>query len=152
MGSVTTQAVQYVRTTDGASIAYCVEGEGPTLVTIPSAPISHVQRSHELFEELFEALAGRFRHVWYDSRGSGLSDRKAMDFTLDARLRDLEAVLAQTARGLVALSGGYDAVPVAIAYAAHRPEDVSHLVLIDGWSKYLRLSRNDNDGCGRGAA
>jgi class 3 adenylate cyclase len=131
-----TAPVRYARTSDGVSIAYCVAGDGPTLIGIPSAPMSHVQLAPDMLPDQFAELAASFKHVWYDSRGSGLSDRTAIDFTLEARLRDLDAVISNVGGGSVALIGAYDAVPVAIAYAAENPDLVSHLVLSDGWSRY----------------
>jgi class 3 adenylate cyclase len=84
----------------------------------------------------FEAHAASFRHIWYDSRASGLSERGAIDFSLAARTEDLRAVMLEVGGGPFVLTGAYDAVPVAISCAAAYPEDVSHLVLSDGWSSY----------------
>ncbi len=128
--------VQYAQTADGVSIAYSVAGSGKTLVLVPSVPFTHVQRAWELPGYYLQGLAESFRLVWYDSRGSGLSDRNATDFSMDAMMRDLETVLAGAVTEPFVLMATYDGTPIAATYAATRPERVSHLILVDGWSKF----------------
>ena len=71
--------------------------------------------------------------VRYDSRGSGLSDRDVSDFSLDAMMLDLEAVVDRVGLKKFALYGQIQSGPVATAYAARHPERVSHLIL---WCSY----------------
>jgi pimeloyl-ACP methyl ester carboxylesterase/DNA-binding CsgD family transcriptional regulator len=73
--------------------------------------------------------------VRYDPRGCGLSDRDVSDFSLDAWVRDLEAVA--DAAGLVRFSllGMSQGGAIAIAYAARHPERVEKLVL---YGAYVR--------------
>jgi class 3 adenylate cyclase len=127
--------IQYAHTKDGVSIAYAAAGKGRTLIFVPSPPLTHVQRLPQVYQRLWEGLAERFHFVWYDSRGSGLSDRDAIDFSMPAMMRDLEAVAESARRGQFALFAGWDGVPIAITYAATRLEHVSHLILVDGWVK-----------------
>ena len=75
--------IQYARTSDGVSIAYATAGRGRTVIDVPSPPLSHVQRQWDL-SYFHRGLAERFRTIWYDSGGSGMSDRKATDFTMPA--------------------------------------------------------------------
>ena len=133
--------IQYAQTSDGVSIAYATAGGGPPLLVVPLPPFSHVQATWETFARVYQPLAERFHLVWYDSRGSGLSDREAIDFSMDAMVHDLEAVIASsglTRFPMVAARGG---VLVAVTYAAVRPEKVSSLVLHDGWMKFSDLNR-----------
>ncbi len=85
--------IQYAKTSDGVSIAFCVMGDGPPLVFVPPPPFCHVQLDWDTSFH-FKGWARAFRFVWYDSRGTGLSDRDAIDFSMDAMLRDIEAVVA----------------------------------------------------------
>src|SRR5437870_662618 len=119
-------------TSDDVSIAYATAGQGRTVIDIPSPPLSHAQRQWELLSDFHHGLAERFRTVWYDSRGSGMSDRKATDFTMAAMLLDLEAVAERAGEDRFVLYSVYDGVSIAIAYAAKRPDRVSHLVVVDG--------------------
>jgi len=127
--------IQYAQTADGVSIAYAAAGKGRTLIFVPWSPFTHVQRQPEVFPRLWEGLAERFHFVWYDSRGSGLSDRDAVGFSMAAMMRDLEAVTESAGGGQFALFSVFDGVPPAITYAATQPERVSHLILVDGWMK-----------------
>ena len=124
--------IQYAKTSDGVAIAYATAGQGRTLISVPSPPLSHVQRQPDLLSEHYRGFLERFRAVWYDSRGSGMSDRRATDFTMPAMLLDLEAVADRAGGETFVLYSVYDGVSIAIAYAAKHPDRVSHLVLVDG--------------------
>ena len=128
--------ISYARTSDGVNVAYTVMGAGPTVVHMPEQPYSHQLLWPEAFPETYAAMNERFRTVRYDVRGSGMSDRGTRDFSLDAMVRDLEAVAGSTAEGPFALVGQFDSVPVAVTFAVAHPERVSHLVLIDGYASF----------------
>jgi class 3 adenylate cyclase len=125
--------VQYAKTSDGVDIAFASMGEGPPLVTLPLFAISHVQRLSAMFPNVFQSLTRTFRLIWYDSRGTGLSDRDAIDFSMEATMRDLDAVIDRTGLREFAVWALWDAVPIALTYATTFPDRVSHLILIDGW-------------------
>jgi class 3 adenylate cyclase len=127
--------IQYARTSDGVSIAFCVMGEGPPLVRAAVPGWNHAQHDWVAWSRIFPPLTQRFRVILHDSRGTGLSDRSAMDFSMDAMLRDLDAVVARVGLDSFGLCSWINGVPIAIAYAATRPERVSHLVLVDGWAR-----------------
>ena len=67
-------------------------------------------------------LSRQHTYIRYDQRGSGLSDSDAADFSLEAGVADLEAVVE--ALGLVRfpLLGMSQGGAVAIAYATRHPE------------------------------
>jgi class 3 adenylate cyclase/pimeloyl-ACP methyl ester carboxylesterase len=127
--------IQYAKTTDGVSIAFASMGEGPPLVRVPTLGMNHVQRDWEMFLGAFQELTQTFRVIWYDPRGAGLSDRDEVDFSMEAMMRDLDAVIGRTGLGSFALFAFVNAVPMAVTYAARFPDRVSHLILIDGWTK-----------------
>jgi class 3 adenylate cyclase/DNA-binding CsgD family transcriptional regulator len=124
--------IQYAKTSDGVSIAYATAGQGRTVIDVPSPPVSHAQRQWDLLPHFYRGLAERFHSIWYDSRGSGMSERKATDFTMPAMVLDLEAVADRSGADKFVLYSVYDGVSIAIAYAAKHPGRVSHLVLVDG--------------------
>jgi class 3 adenylate cyclase len=129
--------IQYAQTTDGVSIAFWTLGDGKPAVEMPTLPVSHIQGEWQIPEwrRWYEALARTRKVVRYDCRGSGLSDRDVNDFSLDAHLRDLQAVADRLPQEKFALLAPIHAGPVAIAYAAHHPERVSHLVLWHSWAR-----------------
>jgi pimeloyl-ACP methyl ester carboxylesterase/DNA-binding CsgD family transcriptional regulator len=123
--------IQYARTSDGVNIAFATWGRGRPIV-LPSnvwGNIGWQVKLPDVWLDIFSRLGWRL--VTFDGRGMGLSDRTQTDFSLEARLKDLEAVvsaLAADSFGLFAFSlSGF----AAIAYAAEHPERVSHLVLSD---------------------
>jgi pimeloyl-ACP methyl ester carboxylesterase/DNA-binding CsgD family transcriptional regulator len=130
--------LRYARTSDDVTIAYAVDGRGgPTLVWLPPAPFSDVlaQYGIPLLRDVYARMASRLRLVLFDGRGSGHSQREVSEFTLEADLRDLDAVVAQAGLTRFALLGYYHSVPTALAYAALHPDRVSHLVLFGGTAR-----------------
>jgi len=129
--------IQYAKTSDGVSIAYCVTGEGAPLVHLGWFPLSHLQVEWQIpeFRRWYERLAAKRMLVRYDGRGTGLSERDVTDWSLDAQLLDLEAMVDRLRIERFALFGSLHSGPVAIAYAARHPERVSKLVL---WCAYAR--------------
>jgi class 3 adenylate cyclase/pimeloyl-ACP methyl ester carboxylesterase len=123
--------IQYATTSDGVSIAYFEIGDGPALLHMPPIPFSHLtaQWADPLYRSWYEALAQRMRLIVYDHRGSGLSDREAPDFSLDAHLLDVDAVAGRLGLDQFGLAGICGSGPVAAAYAARHPERVTRLVL-----------------------
>jgi len=130
--------IQYAKTSDGVSIACAVFGDGPPLVFTGIAfGDVHVYASGVgAFKQVTDALVGLgWRFIMYDGRGMGSSDRGNTDFSLEARLRDLEAVIERTGVDRFAVCGILQGGAAAIAYAANHPGRVSHLVLAATYAK-----------------
>src|SRR5712691_11734704 len=110
--------IQYCTTSDGVSIAYYAMGEGPPLV-IPSMLLWGHLRARPFSEYGRDGSGlGRYnRIVRYDARGTGLSDRGAVDFSLEARVRDLTAVVDHLELARFDILAGAHASPTAIIYA-----------------------------------
>ncbi len=127
---MTEPRIQYAKTKDGVSIAYWTLGEGKAFVQLPSGH-THAQLEWEIPEirQWYERLAETRKVVRYDWRGSGLSERDVSDFSLDAGVSDLEAVVDRLGLETFALFGPTVSGTRAIAYAARHPERVSHLIL-----------------------
>ncbi len=128
--------IQYAKTKDGVSIAFYTLGEGTPLMQT-SGGVGHLQLEWQLAEGRIwlERLAENRMVVRYDVRGSGLSDRDVADFSLDAKVADLEAVVDRLGLERFALFGVFLDGPVAIAYAARHPERVSQLLLWCSWAR-----------------
>jgi pimeloyl-ACP methyl ester carboxylesterase len=132
-------SLRYARTTDGVSIAYTLTGDGPVLVWLPPVPLSNVfgQWRVPRFREAYERLGEHVRLVIYDGRGTGHSQRDVHDFSLEAMLRDLDAVVDHAAIETFALLGYYSSAVTAIAYAARHPDRVTRLILFGGTLRLL---------------
>jgi class 3 adenylate cyclase len=129
--------IQYAKTADGVSIAYYTLGEGVPLVVMPGIPSFQVQIVWEepRVRRFYERLAEKRMVVRFDPRGSGLSDHEVAEYSLDAYVVDLEAVVNHLGLGKFALVAPTHSGPVAIAYAASHPERVSHLIPWCSWAR-----------------
>ncbi len=129
--------IQYAQTADGVSIAFWTLGQGIPVVEMPISPFSHIQLEWQVREvrRQYERLAEKRKLIRYDSRGVGLSDRDVAEYSLDAYLLDLEAVVDHLGLEGFALFGSFSLGPVAIAYAARHPERVSRLLLWCSWAR-----------------
>jgi class 3 adenylate cyclase len=129
--------IQYAKTADGVSIAFSTLGEGTPLVYMSSMPLAYMQMEWQFsdWRRWHDRLASKRMVVHYDSRGWGLSGRDVADYSLDAHLLDLEAVVERLGLERFALLGQLNLGPVAIAYAARHPERVSHLLLWCSWAR-----------------
>ena len=130
--------IRYTTTADGVSIAYYTMGEGHPLVVASSVVWSHL-RWQPSFREYHRSRKGQglgrgLQVVRYDVRGAGLSDRHTLDFSMEAQLLDLEAVVERLELTRFAIFGSVHGTPAAIAYAARHPDRVSHLILADGYA------------------
>ncbi|HLF76192.1 MAG TPA: alpha/beta fold hydrolase [Dehalococcoidia bacterium] len=122
------QQIRFCTTADGARLAYAVAGAGPPLVFIPGW-VSHLEHSWSSTQQALQPLAARFRLVRYDKRGTGLSDRTIVDFSLAARIADFEAMVDHLALERFSIFATSAGGPIAMSYAATHPDRVQDLVL-----------------------
>ncbi len=123
--------IQYATTSDGVSIAYFAMGEGPPMIITPPIPWSHLQMQLDDpgYRAWYERIARTSRIICYDSRGSGLSDRKVADLSLEALELDILAIADKLGLEKFALLGISIGSPPAITLAAHHPERIWRLIL-----------------------
>jgi class 3 adenylate cyclase/predicted esterase len=124
------QHIRFVTAPDGVNLAVATLGSGPPLVLVPGW-LSHLEIDcrDRYARSLFERLTVSRQLIRYDKRGTGLSDRNVADYSLDAQVRDLEAIVEQLQLGPIALLGYCQGGPIAIRYAVLHPESVSGLIL-----------------------
>jgi len=132
--------VQFCRTSDDIRIAYACVGAGPPLVWAAHW-MSHLAFSWEspIWRHWTEEFAKDHAFVHYDERGNGLSDWGVSTFSVDAFVRDLEAVVDALGFDQFTLIGSSKGGPTAIAYAALHPERVSRLVLYGTFAQGSRI-------------
>ncbi|MGI8925195.1 MAG: alpha/beta fold hydrolase [Tepidiformaceae bacterium] len=123
--------IRYATTSDNVKIAFSAFGEGLPLVYTSNVWgdlqwYGHDPSSHNGVERLVQA---GWRVIKYDGRGMGSSARDVRDFSLVARVEDLEAVINAAGADRFVLCGYGQGGPVAIAYAREHAGRVSHLVL-----------------------
>ena len=135
--------MQFCRTSDGVRIAYARVGDGPPLVWAAHW-LSHLAFSWEssIWRHWTEEFAKDHSFVHYDERGNGLSDWDNPTFSVDAFVRDLEAVVDALGFDRFALIGSSKGGATAMAYAARHPERVSHLILCGAYAQGWRVWGN----------
>jgi pimeloyl-ACP methyl ester carboxylesterase/DNA-binding SARP family transcriptional activator len=111
-------------------LAWAHLGTGPPVVVVPAwvSSLEVIMAGRDPRSALIERLADRHRVVTYDRAGTGLSVGDVVDFGVQAAVDELETTIERLDEpvALVGISGGG---PIALAYAARRPERVSHLAL-----------------------
>ncbi|MFE1904491.1 alpha/beta fold hydrolase [Streptomyces gardneri] len=100
----------------------------------PGRPVVYLNGSYadqKHWRRVIDELGGDYRHITYDERARGKSDLSA-DYSFEACLRDLDAVL--TARGIdrpILVGWSYGAM-LAVHWAARNPDRVLGVVSVDG--------------------
>jgi class 3 adenylate cyclase/alpha-beta hydrolase superfamily lysophospholipase len=125
--------MQYARSSDGVNIAYAVIGAGPPLVFAATiwGNLYMAQAGIDVvgFWSMDDLVATGRTIVLYDTRGAGSSDRDVANYSLEARVRDLEAVVGAAGIQRFPLIGFGHGAQTAIAYTVAHPEEVSDLIL-----------------------
>ena len=124
------QQIEFINAPDGVNLAVSTMGAGPPLVIVPSW-ISHLELDQgELVDpSFFERLASSNVLIRYDKRGMGLSARNVGDYSLEAQVRDLHAIIEKLQLRGVTIFGSSQGGPISIAYAVEHAENVSRLIL-----------------------
>lgn len=135
------QRIDFVRTHDGARLAYGLTWSGPVLVRSADwmTDLSHDLGS-PLWRHWIHELSTTNRLIRYDARGCGLSERDVGPFTFEDWLTDLETIVDALNLETFPLLGVSQGGAVAVAYAARHPERVSQLILVGSYAQG-RLAR-----------
>ncbi len=135
MQTLTRQTIRYTSSRDGTGLAWAESGEGPPLLRAGHW-MSHLDYdwTSPVWQPLLERQSNGRRLIRYDPRGTGLSDRD-VDFssvTIEELADDLEAVADAAGLERFPIYAISQSVPVALAFAARRPDRVSRLILNNG--------------------
>jgi class 3 adenylate cyclase/pimeloyl-ACP methyl ester carboxylesterase len=128
--AVALPGIRYTRSGDVA-LAYQVTGKGPIDLVFVPGWISNIEMAWELpeFARFLSRLASFARLIWFDKRGTGLSDRVAGPVTLEARSDDIRAVMDAAGSDRAAIVGWYEGGAIAANFAATYPGRVRSLVI-----------------------
>ncbi|MEJ2601608.1 MAG: alpha/beta hydrolase, partial [Anaerolineales bacterium] len=112
------QAIRFCHASDGVRIAYATVGDGPPLVKAANY-LTHLKYDWEgpVWRHWLEGLAQYHTLVRYDERGCGLSDWDVTEFSMQAWVRDLEAVVDALGLERFPLLGISQGASVSVAYA-----------------------------------
>jgi len=130
------QQIRFCRSADGTRIAYATVGSGPPLVKAANY-LTHLEHDWNgpVWRPWLDALAQQHTLVRYDERGCGLSDWDVTEYSLEAWVQDLEAVVDALGLERFRLLGISQGASVSVAYAVRHPHRVSHLILYGGYAR-----------------
>jgi pimeloyl-ACP methyl ester carboxylesterase/DNA-binding CsgD family transcriptional regulator len=138
------QEVRFCRSADGTRIAFAVHGAGPPLL-LSCCWLSHLEFDWEspVWRNFLLDLGKLATVIRYDERGFGMSDWDVSDFSLEARVADLEAVVDAAGLDRCAMVGMSQGGPVAITYSVRHPNRVSRLVLYGTYGVLVRSAESE---------
>ena len=159
MARVDVPNVQYARSGD-VDIAYQVVGEGPLALVFVQGWVSNIEWAWEepSLARFLRRLASFSRLILFVKRGTGLSDRVAIDAlpTMEQRMDDVRAVMDAAEVERAALLSVSEGGPMCILFATTYPQRTEALVMLGGYARRLwaedypfgRPSRSTTDSCG----
>jgi pimeloyl-ACP methyl ester carboxylesterase len=104
----------------------------------PGRPVVYLNGSYadqRTWQPVIAELGTNWRHISYDERARGKSKRSA-DYSFEACLRDLDAVLKATGVDRPLLVGWSYGAVLAVHWAARNPHRVAGVVSVDGAVPY----------------
>jgi len=134
------QQIRFCTSSDGTRIAYPTVGQGPPVVSIRPW-FTHLEYEWEspMRRPFIDRLSARHLLIRHDGRGMGLSDHRVSDYSPEAQVRDLEAVVDALGLERFALYGQSQGGATSITYAVRYPERVSHLILQGSFARMAWL-------------
>jgi class 3 adenylate cyclase/pimeloyl-ACP methyl ester carboxylesterase len=126
--------IRFCTSADGTRIAYATLGAGPPLVLVPAwGDNVELDWEHPDARAALESLTRDRQYVTFGRRGVGPSQREVDDFSLEAQVADVAAVVDHLQLDRFDLWGWLDGAAISVAYAAQNPQRLSRLVL---WGAY----------------
>lgn len=131
------QRVHYVKSADGARLAWAESGRGPEIVKA-SNWLTHLEyevRSN-IWRHWLEFFSNHARLIRYDERGSGMSDWNPKRLNIHTWVSDLEAVIeASKVQTPVTLLGISQGAAACIDYSVRYPKRVKKLIIYGGYAR-----------------
>jgi pimeloyl-ACP methyl ester carboxylesterase len=130
--------VRYARSGD-VNIAYRILGDGPFDVVFVPGTTSHVDFVMDVpgLRAIFEQMASFSRLIFFDKRGTGLSDPVDAGTPLEVRMDDVRAVMDAAGSERAAVMGVSEGGPMSILFAATYPERAWALVMYGTFARQL---------------
>jgi pimeloyl-ACP methyl ester carboxylesterase len=130
------QRIRFCTAPDNARLAYATSGKGPPLVKTAHW-LTHLEYdwNSPVWRHWLTELSSRHTLVRYDQHGCGLSDREVTDYSVEAQVRDLQAVVDGLGLERFPLLGLSGSGGVAVRYALRHPERVTHLILYGSYAR-----------------
>jgi len=131
---------------DGTQIGFASSGEGFPLVKAPNW-ITNLETdlSNPTYRHWIAECSKISRFVRSDMRGFGTSELDPPEFTFEAMVGDLGAVIDELGLEICDLIGIAHGAPIAIAYAARNPDRVRKLILVNSFAAGWRVRQDPEE-------
>lgn len=131
-------------TINGAKIWTVTVGKGEPLILIAGGPGGTHQKLRQ-FDSL--SVKGNVQLIYFDGFGRGKSDlaKDVKEYSLDRDIEDIEELRKAMHLKKVSLLGHSYGSLVAQGYATKYSDNVSHLILANGFHSYVMWQENDNN-------
>ena len=142
----TAERIEHCQSADGTRIAYAVSGDGFPLVKAPNW-ITNLQtdRSNPSYRHWIAECSKVGCFVRSDMRGFGMSELDPPEFSFEAMVSDLGAVIDDMGLESCDMIGVAHGAPIAIAYAARNPDRVRKLVLVNSFAAGWRVRQDPEE-------
>jgi pimeloyl-ACP methyl ester carboxylesterase len=139
------EKVRYTKNGD-VSIAYQVIGSGMIDLVFQPGFVSHLDLAWEepFLARFLEGLARFSRLIWFDKRGTVLSDPAEPVVSVEDRVGDIEAVMDAAGSPQAAMFGVSEGAALSVMFAVAHPEPTAALV---SWAEFVRFVASDDDAC-----
>ena len=123
-------ATRYAKSGD-VHIAYQIFGKGGVDLVVVPGWASHIEHAWNdpVFANFLTRLGSFSRVIWFDKRGTGLSDREVGMPTLEQRMDDVRAVMDAAGSKRAVVFGVSEGGSMSALFAATHPDRTSSLIL-----------------------
>jgi pimeloyl-ACP methyl ester carboxylesterase/DNA-binding CsgD family transcriptional regulator len=133
------QQIRYIRTDDGARLAWAEAGAGRKTLIKAANWLTHLEYDWKspLWQHWMRFFSDNFRFIRHDERGCGMTDWQIGNLSFERWAKDLETVVgaADPQHEPFALLGISQGAAACIAYAVKYPTRVSQLILYGGYAR-----------------
>jgi proline iminopeptidase len=131
-------------TVNGAKLWVVVVGKGEPLIIIPGGPGNN-HFAYRVFDSL--AIKSNIQLIYFDAFGRGKSDTAKIpsEYTLARDIDDIEGLRTALHLSKVSLLGHSYGSLVAQGYAVKYANNLSHLIIANGFHSYAMWQENDDN-------
>ena len=131
-------------TVNGAKLWVVTVGKGEPLIIIPGGPGG----THLAYRSSFDSLAkSNIQVIYFDAFGRGKSDtaKDVKEYSLERDIEDIEGLRKAMHLNKLSLLGHSYGSLVAQGYAIKYGQNVSHLIIADGFHSFVMWQENDDN-------
>jgi proline iminopeptidase len=131
-------------TVNGAKLYTVTVGKGEPVIVIPGGPGS-AHLGYRVFDSL--TVNTNIQIIYFDAFGRGKSDtaKEAKEYSLQRDIEDIEGLRKAMQLNKISLLGHSYGSLVAQGYAIKYPQNVSHLIIANGFHSFVMWQENDDN-------